>query len=34
MTMAWVALWTQPISTALDFVRAAFRAAVETGDLL
>jgi signal transduction histidine kinase len=33
MTMAWVALWTQPISAALDFVLAAFRAAVETGDL-
>jgi predicted ATPase/signal transduction histidine kinase len=33
MTMAWVALWTQPVTTALDFVVAAFRAAVETGDL-
>src|SRR5467141_1292334 len=27
------ALWTQPITTALDFNRAAFRAASETGDL-
>ncbi|HEX7649788.1 MAG TPA: ATP-binding protein [Noviherbaspirillum sp.] len=27
------ALWTQPVSAALDFVRAAYRSAVETGDL-
>jgi len=33
MTMAWVAQWTQPISVALDFVLAAFRAAVEIGDM-
>ncbi|MBV9998893.1 MAG: AAA family ATPase [Verrucomicrobia bacterium] len=33
MTMAWVAIWTQPVTTALDFIRAAFAAAVETGDL-
>jgi len=28
-----VAVWTQPIANAIDFHRAAFRAAVETGDL-
>ena len=28
-----VAFWTQPIVTAIDFMRAAFRAATETGDL-
>jgi predicted ATPase/signal transduction histidine kinase len=33
MTVAWVAIWTQPVTTALDFVQAAFRAAVENGDL-
>jgi signal transduction histidine kinase len=32
-TMGIVALWTQPIATAIDFNRAAFRAAIETGDL-
>jgi predicted ATPase/signal transduction histidine kinase len=32
-TMGIVALWTQPMTTAIDFMRAAFRAAVETGDL-
>ena len=26
-------LWTQPIATAIDFIRAAFRTATETGDL-
>ena len=31
--MGWLALWTQPIATAIDFNRAAFRAAIETGDL-
>jgi PAS domain S-box-containing protein len=31
--MGWVALWTQPIATAIDFNRAAFRAASERGDL-
>jgi signal transduction histidine kinase len=31
--VAWVAIWTRPITTALDFIRTAFRAAVETGDL-
>ncbi|MEA3132701.1 MAG: hypothetical protein QOG17_547, partial [Gammaproteobacteria bacterium] len=31
--MGWVAIWTQPIATAIDFNRAAFRAASETGDL-
>jgi PAS domain S-box-containing protein len=28
-----VAFWTQPIATAIDFNRAAFRTAIETGDL-
>jgi PAS domain S-box-containing protein len=28
-----VAFWTQPIGTAIDFMRATFRTAVETGDL-
>jgi len=32
-TMGIVALWTQPMTTAIDFMRAAFRAAIETGDL-
>jgi predicted ATPase len=32
-SMGIAALWTQPITTALDFNRAAFRAASETGDL-
>ncbi|SEE73765.1 PAS domain S-box-containing protein [Rhizobiales bacterium GAS191] len=31
--MGVVAAWTQPIGTAIDFNRAAFRAATETGDL-
>ena len=31
--MGWLALWTQPIATAIDFMRAAFRTASETGDL-
>jgi hypothetical protein len=31
--MGMVAAWTQPIATALDFTRAAFRAATEAGDL-
>jgi predicted ATPase len=31
--MGGVALWTQPITTAIDFMREAFRAATETGDL-
>ena len=33
LPVAWTALWTQPVTTALDFVVAAFRAAVESGDL-
>jgi PAS domain S-box-containing protein len=32
-SMGIASLWTQPITTALDFNRAAFRAASETGDL-
>ncbi|HEY0792465.1 MAG TPA: AAA family ATPase [Chthoniobacterales bacterium] len=31
--MGVVAFWTQPISTVIDFIRAAFRVATETGDL-
>jgi PAS domain S-box-containing protein len=31
--MGWAALWTQPIATAIDFSRATFRNATETGDL-
>jgi PAS domain S-box-containing protein len=31
--MGIVAVWTQPMTTALDFNRAAFRTATETGDL-
>src|SRR5262249_13617250 len=27
------AFWTHPMSTSVDFVRASFRAAIETGDL-
>ncbi|MDB5775603.1 MAG: hypothetical protein JWP38_1736 [Herbaspirillum sp.] len=33
LAMAGVAVWTQPIASALDFTRAAFRTAIETGDL-
>jgi PAS domain S-box-containing protein len=32
-TMGRIAFWTQPIATAIDFMRATFRAAIETGDL-
>ena len=31
--MGLVALWTQPMASAIDFTRAAFRTAIETGDL-
>ena len=31
--MGGVAIWTQPIATAIDFMQAAFRVASETGDL-
>jgi PAS domain S-box-containing protein len=31
--MGWVAFWTQPIASAIDFTRAGFRTAIETGDL-
>jgi PAS domain S-box-containing protein len=31
--MGTVALWTQPVATALDFMRSAFRSATETGQL-
>src|SRR5258705_6244593 len=31
--MGSVALWTQPIASAIDFMRATFRAAIEAGDL-
>src|SRR6267154_1292549 len=33
VSMGIVALWTQPIATAIDFNRMAFRTATETGDL-
>jgi predicted ATPase len=33
LAMGVVALWTQPITTAIDFNRAAFRTATEMGDL-
>jgi PAS domain S-box-containing protein len=32
-TMGTVIPWTQPISSAIDFMRATFRTAIETGDL-
>jgi PAS domain S-box-containing protein len=32
-SMEMVVLWTQPIGIALDYIRAAFRAGVEAGDL-
>jgi PAS domain S-box-containing protein len=32
--MGTVAFWTQPIATAIDFMRATFRTAIETGDLI
>jgi predicted ATPase len=32
-SMGLVALWTQPIASAIDFNQAAFRTAIETGDL-
>jgi PAS domain S-box-containing protein len=32
-SMGIVALWTQPITTAIDFIRASLRAATEMGDL-
>src|SRR5258708_34538597 len=31
--MGAVVFWTQPIATAIDFMRATFRSAIETGDL-
>jgi PAS domain S-box-containing protein len=31
--MGTVAFWTQPIETAINFMRAAYRTAIETGDL-
>jgi PAS domain S-box-containing protein len=33
VAMAGAAVWTQPIATAIDFNRAAFRTAIETGDV-
>jgi PAS domain S-box-containing protein len=32
-TMGTVTPWTQPVSSAIDFMRASFRIAIETGDL-
>src|SRR5260370_4110242 len=34
MNMAWVAIWTKPVTTALDFVRSAFSAAVYPRDVI
>ena len=34
VSMGSVAVWTQPIATAIDFTGRAFRAAIETGDLM
>ncbi len=34
LSLGSIAVWTQPIATALDFQRTAFRAAIETGDLI
>src|SRR6266850_1627344 len=34
VTMAAVAFWAQPIATAIDFLRAGSRIAIETGDLV
>jgi len=31
--MGTVAFWTQPVASAIDFMRAAFRTGIETGDL-
>ncbi len=33
LTMGRIAFWTQPIASAIEFNRAAFRSATETGDL-
>jgi predicted ATPase len=33
LAMGSIALWTQPITSAIDFLRAAFRIETETGDL-
>jgi PAS domain S-box-containing protein len=33
LTMGAVSLWTQPMALSLDFMRASFRAATETGEL-
>jgi PAS domain S-box-containing protein len=33
LAMEMVAVWTQPITTAIDFMQTAFRTAIETGDL-
>src|SRR6266851_870146 len=32
-SMGLVAVWTQPITSTIEFIRAAFRTAIETGDL-
>ena len=32
-TMEMIVVWTEPIATALDYIREAFRAGAETGDL-
>jgi PAS domain S-box-containing protein len=33
LAMGTIAFWTQPIATGIDFIRAAFRSATQTGDL-
>jgi PAS domain S-box-containing protein len=33
LTMEMIVLWSEPVATALDYIRQAFRAATETGDL-
>src|SRR6201981_772342 len=33
LTMGTIAFWTQPVASAIEFNRAAFRSATETGDL-
>jgi PAS domain S-box-containing protein len=33
LTMEMIVLWSEPVTTALDYIREAFRAAIETGDL-
>lgn len=34
LSMGLVAIWTEPITTAIDFLQASFRTAIDTGDLI